>query len=121
MLPHLTTAPRLPCRNPSCAAPHVVCIGNIKGRQRYHCHGCGTWFGETAGTPLYRLWTPPAAITRALLVVMRRGSRRAVEEQTGHTYETISRWLRLVATHAETVSDTLARDLWLSTVEVDEF
>lgn len=118
---HITDAPRLPCPNPACAAPHVVRNGTIKGRQRYHCRGCGAWFGETQGTPLYRLHTPSAEIARALLAVLRRGSLRAAEEQTGHKYETISHWLRLAAAHAEAVGDALTRDLHLSTVEVDEF
>jgi transposase-like protein len=118
---HPTAAPRRPCPNPSCAAPHVVRNGSIKGRQRYHCRGCDAWFGETAGTPLYRLRTPPAEIARALLAVLRRGSLRAAEEQTGHKYETIGHWLHLAAAHAEAVTDVLARDLHLSTVEVDEF
>jgi hypothetical protein len=99
----------------------VVRNGTINGRQRYHCRGCGAWFGETQGTPLYRLRTPPAEIARALLAVLRRGSLRAAEEQTGHKYETISHWLRLAAAHAETVSAALAHDLDLSTAEVDEF
>ena len=118
---HITAAPRRPCPNPTCTAPHVVRNGTIKGRQRYHCRGCGAWFGETQGTPLYRLRTPPAEIARALLAVLRRGSLRAAEEQTGHKYETISHWLRLAAVHAEAVSAALARDLGLSTAEVDEF
>jgi transposase-like protein len=118
---HITDAPRLACPNPACAAPHVVRNGTINGRQRYHCRGCGAWFGETQGTPLYRLRTQSAEIARALLAVLRRGSLRAAEEQTGHKYETISHWLRLAAAHAEAVSDVLARDLDLSTAEVDEF
>jgi hypothetical protein len=79
------------------------------------------WFGETHGTPLYRLKTPPAEIARALLVVMRRGSLRAAEEVTGHKYETIGRWLHLAARHAATIEEALVRDLELSTVEIDEF
>src|SRR5437763_14296568 len=117
---HSTDAPRLPCPNPPCPAPHVVRNGTINGRQRYRCHGCGAWFGETQGTPLYRLRTPPAAIARALLAVLRRGSLRAAEEQTGHKYETISHWLRLAAAHAAAVSAALVRDLGLSTADVDE-
>jgi transposase-like protein len=115
------SAPRPPCPGPNCPAPHVVRNGSLHGRQRYHCRGCGAWFGETHGTPLYRLRTPPADIGRALLVVLRRGSLRAAEELTGHKYETIGRWLRLAATQAEALETALVRDLGLSTVEVDEF
>ena len=35
-----------PCPDPDCAAPHVVRNGTLKGRQRYHCRGCGAWFGQ---------------------------------------------------------------------------
>ena len=93
----------------------------LKGRQRYHCKGCGAWYGETHGTPMYRLRTPPEEVGRVLLVVMRRGSLRAAEEITGHKYETIGRWLRLAAEHAEALTEVLVHDLELSTLEVDEF
>lgn len=61
-----TTKP--PCPSPDCPAPHVVRNGTLKGRQRYHCRGCGAWFGETHNTPMYRLRTPPEEVGRALLV-----------------------------------------------------
>ena len=112
---------RPPCPNAECASPHVVRNGSLGGRQRYHCRGCGAWFGETHGTPLYRLRTPPAEIGRALLLVMRRGSLRAAEDVTGHKYETIGRWLHLTARHAAVIEDALMRDLALTTVEIDEF
>ena len=115
------SGPRTPCPTAGCPAPHVVRNGTLAGRQRYHCRGCGAWFGQTHGTPLYRLRTPPAEIARALLMVLRRGSLRAAEEVTGHKYETISHWLKLAAAHAEALEATLVRDLELSTVEVDEF
>ncbi len=89
--------------------------------ERYHCKGCGAWFGETHHTPMYRLRTPPEEVGRSLLVVMRRGSLRAAEEVTGHKYETISRWLKLAAEHAEALTEVLVRDLELSALEVDEF
>jgi transposase-like protein len=115
------SAPRPPCPDPNCPAPQVVRNGTLNGRQRYHCRGCGAWFGETHGTPLYRLRTPPAEIGRALLVVLRRGSLRAAEEVTGHKYETIGHWLKLAAAHAAALEEALVRDLGLSAVEVDEF
>jgi hypothetical protein len=70
---------------------------------------------------MYRLRTPPQEVCRALLVVMRRGRVRAAEEITGHKYETIGRWLRLAAEHAEALSEVLVHDLKLSALEVDEF
>jgi transposase-like protein len=102
-------------------APQVVRNGHLNGRQRYHCRGCGAWFGETQGTPLYRLKTSAAEIGRALLVVMRRGSLRAAEDVTGHKYETIGHWLQLAARHAAAIEEALVRDLQLTAVEIDEF
>jgi transposase-like protein len=113
--------PLPPCPTPACPAPRVIRNGTVRGRRRYHCRTCGAWFGETRGTPLYRARTPPAEIGRALLIVMRRGSLRAAEEETGHKYETIGRWLRLAAAHAEALTEGLGRDLGLSEVEIDEF
>src|SRR5437868_9710256 len=110
-----------PCPTPECAAPHVVRNGTLKGRQRYQCKGCGAWFGQAHGTPMYRLRTPPQEVGRALLVVMRRGSLRAAEEITGHKYETIGRWLRLAAEHAEALTEVLVHDLELSALDVEEF
>src|SRR5438128_9970074 len=89
------------CPNPACEQPHVIRNGSSKGRRRYQCRGCGRFFGETEGTPMYRLHTPVAEVAQALLVVMRRGSLRAAEEITGHKYETIGEWLRRASEHAE--------------------
>src|SRR5229473_2347062 len=110
-----------PCPNPNCAGSHVVRNGSHRGRRRYHCRTCQTFFGETQGTPMYRLKTSAAEVAQALLIVMRRGSLRATEEITGHKYETISVWLKRAASQAEALTAVLATDLHLSQVEIDEF
>src|SRR6266699_3811897 len=110
-----------PCPNPDCRQSHVVLNGSHRGRQRYHCRSCKTYFGETEGTPMYNLKTPAAEVAQALLMVMRRGSLRGAEEITGHKYETISVWLKRAAAHAEAVTQVLANDLHLNQVEIDEF
>jgi len=118
----MKTTPPLPeCPNPACEKPHVIRNGSSGGRQRYECRGCGRFFGDTAGTPMYRLHTPAAEVAQALLIVMRRGSLRAAEEITGHKYETIGVWLRRANEHAEALTAILTQDLHLSTVEIDEF
>ena len=109
------------CPNPDCGESQVVRNGSHRGRQRYHCRTCKTYFGETQGTPMYGLKTPAAEVAQALLVVMRRGSLRAAEEITGHKYETISTWLKRAAAHAAALTQVLATDLHLSQVEIDEF
>jgi hypothetical protein len=73
------------------------------------------------GTPLFRLRTPLPEIVRSILIVLRRGSLRAAEEQTGHNYETIAGWIRRIGDHAAAVTEVLVRDLELSAVELDEF
>jgi transposase-like protein len=110
-----------PCPNPACEQSHVVRNGSHRGRQRYCCRTCQTYFGETQGTPMYGLKTPAAEVAQALLIVMRRGSLRAAEEITGHKYETISGWLKRAAAHAQALTQVLAGDLHLSQVEIDEF
>ena len=115
------TDPLPPCPNPACEHPHVVRNGSHNGRKRYHCRTCGRFFGETEGTPMYRLQTPVGEIAYALLIVMRRGSLRAAEEITRHKYETIGIWLRRAAEHAVQLNAVFASDLHLSTVEIDEF
>jgi transposase-like protein len=110
-----------PCPNPACEQSHVVRNGSHRGRQRYCCRTCQTYFGDTQGTPMYGLKTPAAEVAQALLIVMRRGSLRAAEEITGHKYETISGWLKRAAAHAEALTQVLADDLHLSQVEIDEF
>jgi transposase-like protein len=109
------------CPNPDCRESHVVRNGSHRGRPRYHCRSCKTYFGDTQGTPMYGLKTPAAEVAQALLIVMRRGSLRAAEEITGHKYETISEWLKRAAMHAEALTQVLASDLQLSQVEIDEF
>ncbi len=110
-----------PCPNPACEQSHVVRNGSHRGRQRYCCRTCQTYFGDTQATPMYGLKTPAAEVAQALLIVMRRGSLRAAEEITGHKYETISGWLKRAAAHAEALTQVLADDLHLSQVEIDEF
>ena len=113
--------PLPPCPNADCRESHVVRNGSHRGRQRYRCRNCQTYFGETQGTPMYALKTPAAEVAQALLIVMRRGSLRAAEEITGHKYETSSVWLKRAAAHAEALTQVLASDLHLSQVEIDEF
>jgi transposase-like protein len=109
------------CPNPTCSQSRVVRNGSHRGRQRYLCRTCKTYFGETQGTPMYGLKTPAREVAQALLAVMRRGSLRAAEEITGHKYETISVWLKRAAEHAEALTEVLACDLHVSQVEIDEF
>lgn len=108
-----------PC--PRCGSAGTVRKGQSENRQRWVCAGCRRSFGATTGTAMYRLKTPVAEVAQTLLVVLRRGSLLAAEEVTGHKYETIGRWLRQAAAHAEALTEVLVHDVHLTEVEVDEF
>jgi transposase-like protein len=106
---------------PRCGDGHTVRNGTVRGRQRWLCRACRRTFGPTTGTPLAGLHTDLAEVARALLAVLRRGSLRAAEEQTGHKDETIGAWLRRAGEHAERLTAVLVEELPLSDVAVDEF
>jgi transposase-like protein len=108
-----------PC--PRCGATHVIQNGSQGGRPRWVCRNGGRSFGPTLGTAMDRLRAAPTEVARTLLVVMRRGSLSAAEEITGHQVETIRRWRRAAARHAEALTEVLVHDLHLSEVEVDAF
>jgi transposase-like protein len=106
---------------PRCHGAHCTRNGSSRRHKRFECQDCGRTFAETVGTPLFHLHTPLAEIVRAIMVVLRRGSLRAAEEQTGHNYETIATWIRRIGAHAEAATQVLVHDLELSEVEIDEF
>ena len=108
-----------PC--PHCEQTRTVRKGHTRGQQRWRCRACRRSFGPTTGTAVYRLKTPVAEVAQALLVVLRRGSLVAAEELTGHTYETVGRWLRQAAAHAEALTAVLVHDRHRSEVEADAF
>jgi transposase-like protein len=108
-----------PC--PRCGATHVIQNGSQGGRPRWVCRNCGRSFGPTLGTAMDRWRATPTEVARTLLVVMRRGSLSAAEAITGHQVETIRRWRRAAARHAEALTEVLVHDLHLSEVEVDAF
>lgn len=103
---------------PRCSGRRCTRFGSSSGHRRWRCHECGRTWTETLGTPLFHLHTPLAEIVRSVLIVLRRGSLRAAEEQTGHDYETIAEWIRRLGKHAEAVSEVLVHDLALSEVEM---
>jgi hypothetical protein len=70
---------------------------------------------------MYRLRTPVQEVGRTLLMLMRRGSLRGVEEISGHKWETVREWLLRANEHAEALTESLVKDLELDEVEVDAF
>jgi transposase-like protein len=111
--------PNPPC--PRCGAIHGIQNGSKGGRPRWVCRNGGRSFGPTLGTAMDRWRATPTEVARTLLVGMRRGSRSAAEAITGHKVETIRRWRRAAARHAEALTEVRVHDLHLSEVEVDAF
>jgi transposase-like protein len=125
--------------NPPCArcgdADTVRSGYSRRGSQRWRCGACRRTFGSTTGTlaarrwtttPWSRLRTPLVEVARTLLVVLGRGSLTAAEEQTGHKYETVGRWLRATghpsaAGYARALTEILACEFHLSESEIDAF
>ena len=108
-----------PC--PRCGATHGIQNGSQGGRPRWVCRNGGRSFGPTLGTAMDRWRATPTEVARTLLVGMRRGSLSAAEAITGHQVETIRRWRRAAARHAEALTEVLVHDRHLSEVEVDAF
>ncbi len=102
---------------PRCGHAPTVRSGHTRGQRRWWCARYRRSFRPTACTAVYQLKVPPAEVTHALLVVLRRGSPLAAEKFSGHKYRTVGRLLRRAADHIE----ALVHDLHLSDVEVDEF
>jgi hypothetical protein len=62
------------CSHLDCRESDFVRNGIYRGRPRYCSRSCKAYFGETQGTPMYRLKTPVNEVAQALLIVMREGS-----------------------------------------------
>jgi transposase-like protein len=111
--------PNPPC--PRCGVTHGIQNGSKGGRPRWVCRNGGRSFGPTLGTVMDRWPATPTEVARPLRVGMRRGSRSAAEAITGHKYETVGRWRRMAARHAEALTEVLVHDRHRSEVEVDAF
>jgi hypothetical protein len=100
-----STATKPPCPDPDCVTPPPRCAKRHAQRPSALSlqRGCGARFGQTHHTPMYRLRTPPEEVGAARCSGGDAPGQpyRAAEEITGHNYETIGRWLRLAAEHAE--------------------
>jgi transposase-like protein len=104
-----------------CGSTWVRRNGSSRGKARWRCGDCRKSVGATYGTAMYRLRTPVQEVARTLLMLMRRGSLRGVEEISGHKWETVREWLLRAHEHADVLTESLVKDLELDEVEVDAF
>ena len=114
------------CPNEECRHYAKVDEGNLikfgrsrQGVQRYRCKGCGTTFTATRGTLFYRKRTPLKDILETLALLAEGVRISSLSRAKGFKEDTILRWLREAARHAEAVEDVLLADYELSKAQVD--
>src|ERR687898_1302697 len=114
------------CPNKEC--PHYAKVheGNLikfgkskQGVQRYQCKSCTTTFVATRGTLFYRKHTPLKDILETLALLGEGVRISSLSRAKGFKEDTILRWLREAARHAEAVEDVLLEDYRLSKAQVD--
>ena len=116
------------CLNKDCPDYGMKNQGNIVLKERYgknkhillKCKTCNHCFSDTRGTVFFRLDTPQEEVLRSLSMIPEKGSIRGVARATGHSKNTICKWVEIAGTHSKEVTAYFLRDLDLKRVEVDE-
>lgn len=114
------------CPNKECHHYAKVDEGNLikfgkskQGLQRYQCKGCTTTFVATRGTLFYRKHTPLKDILETLALLGEGVRISSLSRAKGFKEDTILRWLREAAGHAQAVEDVLLEDYEVSRAQVD--
>ena len=116
------------CWNKDCPDYGIKNQGNIVFKERYgknnhallKCKTCNGCFSETKGTVFFGLDTPEEEVLRTIAILPEKGSIRGVARATGHSKDTICRWLEIAGTHSKEVTAYFINNLNLKRVEVDE-
>lgn len=99
---------------------NIIKFGKSKrGVQRYQCKGCKTTFTATRGTLFYGKHTPVKDILETLALLAEGVRISSLSRAKGFKEDTILRWLREAARHAEAVEDVLLADYEVSKAQVD--
>jgi len=113
------------CPNQECQFYAKVDGANIikygrsrQGVQRYQCNSCTSTFSATRGTLFYRKHTPLKDILETLALLAEGVRISSLSRAKGFKEDTILRWLREGARHAEAVEDALLGDYRLSKAQV---
>ena len=114
------------CPNKECHHYAKVDEGNLikfgkskQGVQRYQCKSCTTTFVATRGTLFYRKHAPVKDILETLALLAEGVRISSLSRAKGFKEDTILRWLREAARHAEAVEEVLLADYELSKAQVD--
>jgi len=89
------------------------------GVQRYRCKTCGVTFTQTKGTIFYGRHTPQKDILEALSMLAERMSIAAVARVKGVKEDTISSWLKEVASHVQEIEEVLLKDYHVQKAQMD--
>ena len=90
-----------------------------RGTQRYQCKTCGKTFTETKGTIFYRKHVQEDEILE-VLALLAEGSRiSTLSRVKGFKEDTILRWLRDAAQHAEKIDRALMKDFRINRAQLD--
>lgn len=125
---HPTKTWELWCWNKKCPDYGKTGEGNIVFKETYgsnqnslfKCTTCKHCFSETHGTPFFELKTPGGEVIRTLAMFPEKGSIRGVSRASGHSKDTVQRWIRVASEHCKEVTEYFFRDLNLNVVQVDE-
>jgi transposase-like protein len=118
------------CPNPACPDygklqsdqphPNLKKLGvTPRGVRRYQCKTCGKTFTETKGTLFFRKHARMEQILE-VLALMAEGNRiSTLTRVKGIKEDTILRWLREAAQHADELNEVLMHDFHLQRVQID--
>jgi transposase-like protein len=90
-----------------------------RGVQRYQCKTCGRTFTETTGTIFYRKHAPEHEILEVLALLAEGNRISTLTRVKGIKEDTILRWLREAARHADELDGVLLKDFRLQRAQLD--
>jgi len=100
--------------------PNLKKLGRTpRGVQRYQCKTCGKTFTETKGTIFYYKHAEERQILEVLALLAEGNRISTLTRVKGIKEDTILRWLREAARHANQVEDVLMEDFHVKRAQID--
>ena len=91
----------------------------LRGVQRYQCKTCGKTFTETKGTIFYRKHAQEYEILEVLALLAEGVRISTLTRVKGIKEDTILRWLREAAQHAEQIEEVLMKEFHIERGQLD--
>lgn len=102
------------------AQPNLKKMGKTpRGVQRYQCKTCGKTFTETTGTIFFRKHAQEHEILEVLALLAEGNRISTLTRVKGIKEDTILRWLREAARHADELEAVLMKDFRLKRAQLD--